>query len=291
MNDDKNCNEDSVDAHDAIAFAEFLEKTPPFTKVWVNDLYWHESGGWVFNNAELTLHCESDDCKGLRFFRRIKSGKIAEEMSYHHIMYQCSNCRNSYKVFSVAITEHRGDISSDYECYKLGEDPAFGPPTPPRLLRLLGTDRDLFLKGRRCENKGLGIGAFVYYRRVVEAQKDRIFDEIIKVSKKLNAPEAAIKDLEAGRSEIQFSKALKVVKDAIPQALLINGQNPILLLHNALSDGLHDQTDEHCLELAHDVRVVLVELSERLGQVLKDETELNTAVSRLMKVKNTKETP
>ena len=37
------------------------------------------------------------------------------------------------------------------------------------------------MKGRRCGNLGLGIGAFVYYRRVVENQKSRILDEIIKV--------------------------------------------------------------------------------------------------------------
>ena len=48
---------------------------------------------------------------------------------------------------------------------------------------------------------------------------------------------------------------------------------------------MHEQTDEKCLELAHDVRVVLIELSERLGQALKDEAELDSAVSRLMKAR------
>jgi hypothetical protein len=71
----------------------------------------------------------------------------------------------------------------------------------------------------------------------------------------------------------------------MPQALLINGHNPLTLLHSALSDGLHDQTDEHCLEIASSVRVVLGELSERLSQALKDEAELNNALSKLMNVK------
>jgi hypothetical protein len=50
---------------------------------------------------------------------------------------------------------------------------------------------------------------------------------------------------------------------------------------------LHNGTDEECLELAQDIRVVLTELAERISQALKDEAELNTAVSRLM----TKKTP
>jgi hypothetical protein len=80
------------------------------------------------------------------------------------------------------------------------------------------------------------------------------------------------------------------VKDAVPQALLINGRNPLSLLHSALSVGLHDKADEECLELAHGIRVVLVELAERLGQALKDEAELNSAVSRLLKAQSSQPT-
>lgn len=71
---------------------------------------------------------------------------------------------------------------------KFLEIPQFGSPTRNRLLRLFGSDGNVFLKGRQCENHGLGIGAFSYYRRVVENHKDQLFDEIIKVAKKI-APE------------------------------------------------------------------------------------------------------
>ena len=132
------------------------------------------------------------------------------------------------------------------------------------------------------ENQGLGIGAFTYYRRVVENQWSRLVDEIVKVAKTIGAPQQTIDALSALRDEQQFSKAIKDLKHAIPPSLLINGHNPLSLLHSALSGGLHEKTDERCLELAHDVRVLLVELAERLGQTLKDEAELNTAVKRLL---------
>jgi hypothetical protein len=178
----------------------------------------------------------------------------------------------------------RGDGLSG-SCYKFGEYPPYGPPTPARLIRLFGSQRETFLKGRRCEIQGLGIGAFIYYRRVVETQKNQILTEIIKVATKIGAPADMIATLETAKSEIQFSKALTLAKNAIPPALLINGQNPLTLLHSALSVGVHEQTDERCLELAHDVRVVLAELAERLGQALKDEAELNQAISRLIQAK------
>ena len=122
---------------------------------------------------------------------------------------------------------------------------------------------------------------------MVENQKDRILDEIIKVSKKLSVPQEKIEILEAAKAETQFSKALSDVKDAIPQSLLINGHNPLTLLHSALSEGLHDNADGECLEIAKSVRVVLSELSERLAQALKDEVELNHALSKLLQPKKT----
>jgi hypothetical protein len=111
-----------------------------------------------------------------------------------------------------------------------------------------------------------GIAAFVYYSRAVENHKNQILDEIIGFAQKVGAPPEMIKTLGGAKKEKHFKKALQSVKDAVPPALLINGHNPLLLLHSALSGDVHQQTDESCLELAHDVRVVLVELAERLGQ-------------------------
>ncbi len=94
-----------------------------------------------------------------------------------------------------------------------------------------------------------------------------------------------IQQLQEARGETQFSKAIESVKSAIPESLLISGHNPLTLLHSALSDGLHDRSDEHCLELASHIRVILGELSDRLAQALKDEAEVNNALSKLMAIK------
>lgn len=277
----------------AMPFSEFLESIPPSSLTNISDLtqkrYSQGGGisGYQLFTPEIQLHCPSDSCNGIRFFRRTTQNVPDipdDKYHYFYISYICSNCRKTEKSFSLAAQRDAGEVSG--KCYKFGELPEYGPPTAARLIKLIGPDRELFLKGRRCENQGLGIGAFVYYRRVVEGQKNRILDEIIKVSKKIGATEEALQQLEAAKTETQFSKALSNIKDAIPQALLINGHNPLSLLHSALSDGLHQKTDEHCLEVASSIRVVLAELSERLAQALKDEAELNKALARLMSGKN-----
>jgi len=195
--------------------------------------------------------------------------------------YRCRNCRKNFKTFVVEVK--CSGKGGNGEAMKLGERPPFGPNVPSRVITLIGGDRELFLAGRRAENQGMGIGAFAYYRRVVENQKGRIIDEIIKVAKRIKASEKMIQILESARDETQFAAAIESIKSTIPQVLLINGHNPLTLLHKALSKGLHAQSDKECLQLATSIRAILTELAERLGQALKEQAELDDAVKNLLK--------
>jgi hypothetical protein len=77
-----------------------------------------------------------------------------------------------------------------------------------------------------------------------------------------------------------------MVKDGIPTSLLIEGHKPLTVLHDMLSDGIHELTDEECLEHATAVRRILVELSERTAFALKEITELKAAVGKLVSRKS-----
>jgi len=269
-----------------MTFADFLQSKPPGTTVKISDLMTHEkvSGGslWRVNFPRLHLHCESAECTGLRYFR-FKEGdrQIRKEGQLSTFLtYICSNCRSTQKIYSLFLRAEEDELEG--ECYKHGEMPPFGPITPPRLLKMLDHNRDLFMKGRRCESQGLGIGAFVYYRRVVEDQRSSIIGEIIRVAKIIKAPAETIATLETARKETQFSKSLDLIKDAIPESLRIQGHNPMTLLHDNLSTGMHAKSDADCLEIAQAIRVVLAELADRLTSALKDEAELTKALGKLL---------
>jgi len=279
----------------AISFSEFLESSPPgqVKKIDALIVRMRGAGGlsaFHLSCPEIRLHCGHGVCGGVRVFRLTR--EVGPEINNrgsgytnNYVTYVCSNCQDTKKVFSLASKIQDTDSGSG-SCYKFGEFPAYGPPIPSRLVNLIGPDREMFLRGRRCENQGLGIGAFVYYRRVVENQKGRILAKIIEVSELLSAPSEMIVALRAAQAETQFTKAMQSVRDTIPESLKIKGQNPLTLLHSALSDGLHARDDQTCLSLAHAVRVVLVELSDRIGQATKDTQEINDAVSLLMTSRN-----
>lgn len=276
--------------------SEFLESHPPNQLVKITNLGHKKWENYrsrdidYFSASQIQLHCTNESCNGLRFFRftgKEKPELPTADFDFIYVTYRCNNCLKEEKTYALAVKLDNVNQSAG-ECYKFGELPNFGPPTPAKLIKLIGPDREIFLKGRRCENQGLGIGAFIYYRRVVENQKNRIISEIIKVSEKIGSPTENIEILKSALSETQFSKALDNAKDAIPESLLINGHSPLLLLHSALSEGVHALSDEQCLEIASSIRVVLGELSDRLAQALKDEAELTKALGTLMNFRGKK---
>jgi hypothetical protein len=276
-----------------ISWQDFLQEEPPGSAVTVTSAskssVQYGVTSYELAAPELQLHCPEPTCNALMFFTTKDGGDSISSESWRKtfLTYWCRNCRKYSKMFAVAV---RLKDAKYCEVYKFGELPQFGPPLPARVLRLIQPDRELFLSGRRCENQGLGIGAFTYYRRVVENQWTRLVDEIIKVAKTVGTQTDILDRLAISRDEQQFSKAVKNLKDTIPPVLLINGQNPLVLLHGALSQGVHNLPDEECLNLAMSIRVVLVELAEKLGQALKDEKELTEAVSRLLRAQSVKKT-
>lgn len=288
MSDVKGADENSHQVDDAaISYKEFLEGTPPSSAKAIKELWEihnnaHGGHSKLVRTRDLKLYCKH--CAGERTFR-CKDDKFipfdSTELSIN-VQYLCGDCHEERKLYSLHIIFGERPTGT---LYKFGELPPFGVPVSNKVLRLFGKDAQLFQKGRQCESLGYGVAAFAYYRRVVENHKNEIFDEIMKVCRSVNAPEAIIRELEQAKIEISFTKALDVIKSALPQGLLINGHNPLLALHGALSVGLHDESDVDCLAAAQAVRLVLTDLVNKIAMLKQDDRQLNEAVQLLLKKK------
>ena len=271
----------------------FLETTPPNTSMKIHGLAKREvnihgryTAHWSLPTGYIQLHCERDN--GLRRFDPCsKAPNVSKIPTYQFIEYQCRDCQITSKTFAVMVIRSLA-VDVDVEVMKLGEYPPFSAPISSRIQKLLSkSDLDLYRKGVRAEAQGLGVGAATYFRRIVDEQWTRFVKEIRKAAELLGVEDLGVYDV--ALQETQFSRAVKTLKDAIPEKLLIlGGENPLTLLYQPLSKQLHTLTDEECLQQAADIRVVLTALLENIADVLKNQDELREAATRL---KNPRQQP
>lgn len=273
-----------------MTWAEFLG-SPPETIASVKGLTAGVQGPIAFELSEsrVELHC-GGKCDGQRSFE-IPPGQVPhiEPGGWRSVWvhFRCQNCQEWSRTYAILA---KSDDFGDAALIKVGEHPPFGKPLPAGVDKLLGDGKALFLKGKRSEEQNLGIGAFAYYRRAVQEHKEVLFDQIIAVSKQTGADASLLDELEKAKTHFQFTRTVDEFKVAIPPELrLEGGHNPLTLLHKALSEGLHDHTDEECLELAGAAREVLIFLADRIDHVLQDKKSLAGAVSKLL-VRRQKET-
>ena len=260
----------------------FLESTPPNIPAripWIAEGHF-----WSVVSSgpmRLELHCDKDD--GVRRFDASQRSSL--DSGFQFLKYVCRDCGVYTKTYALKMVFQRVGDDSIAEVMKLGEYPPFSAPISARIQKLLDKDDlELYRKGSRSEAQGLGIGAATYFRRIIDSHWELLVKELRRAAEKLGHADLAVFDnaLQAPR----FSAAVEMLKDAIPDKLLIlNGENPLMLLYSPLSVQLHELTDVECLQQAADIRTVLTVLLENIADVLKDQEELKSAANRLKQIK------
>ena len=265
----------------------FLEESP--TGVWKEVKQFYQRRGNIPHKLApvLRLKCTSECCNGIRHFdgRWFNEQNIGSQDSpvNDYLIYNCRDCDKNPRYYSMRT--YVAPQSSFV--YKFGQLPDITMDLPSGLSELLGDDYKYFEQGIRAEKRGLGIGALVYYRRVVENQKSHLIEEIIKILEKLGGKEDDILILKEAAKQISFSKAIDQIKEHIPESIRIEGQNPLKALHKALSVAVHISTDEESLEIADSIREILCELCRKLKAALQEKQKLKAAMTAIDRFSNT----
>src|SRR5215207_8214315 len=100
------------EAPDPITFAEFLEGVPPGQSLDVADLFSNQRTAqglpfYELRTPDIQLHCTSEECNGLRFFRYKEGdrltpvGRMGNQSKQTYFTYVCSNCQKGSKIFSI----------------------------------------------------------------------------------------------------------------------------------------------------------------------------------------------
>jgi hypothetical protein len=171
--------------------------------------------------------------------------------------YLCQSCRKYTRQFQIYLSPNL-----DY-CYKFGQYPEWEIKIEKNLENSLGKHAKIFKKGLVCESQGYGIGAFAYYRRITENIIDELLDSIADLIDS-DKKEQYIIALEKTKATRVTQEKIDLIKDLLPSILRPNGMNPLGVLHSELSEGLHSQEDEQCLEISTHIRDILTFLLDQI---------------------------
>lgn len=239
---------------------EFLEDYPLFKKL--KDPFPYTLD--LFPKVPINMKCSM--CDSIQTFNMINN--FFELMPYSNypanntvvkLDYICQSCKKTHKVFYIYISD-----TLDY-IYKIGQYPEWEIKIDRNLEKTFGKHSSTFKKGLVCESQGYGIGAFAYYRRITEQIIDELLDSIHDLIEEQNKEKYKLA-LDLTKKTRVTQEKIDLVKDLLPSILRPHNMNPLGILHSELSEGLHAETDENCLEIATHIREILTFLVNQVIQ-------------------------
>lgn len=198
------------------------------------------------------------------------------------LVYVCMSCQRGVRIFVVRFDPDGESVM------KIGQYPPWDISPEPNLERMLGRHADLYKKGLVCESQGYGIGAFGYYRRIVEEVIGQLLDDVAELLAGAER-DVFVKALERVRTTTVAQEKIALVKDLLPATLRPDGINPLGVLHETLSEGLHEASDEVCMELAAGVRETLVFLMDQIAATRERRKGFTAGMRKLLDRKARKE--
>ncbi|KKL09511.1 hypothetical protein LCGC14_2565120 [marine sediment metagenome] len=253
---------------------EFLEKKQLYTKIEIDPNEMEIASD--FPNVNINLPCKI--CKDTRTFQlKEKALFMDDENNFVSVIneesapiepkdriffrYTCAFCKKFDRDFLIRIDE------SGYSIRKIGQYPPFNIDIPKELQGIMGKYEEFFKKGRIQENFTNGIGAYAYYRRIVEGIIDDLLERIPKLMTGDQRKEFEVNLIKA-KKETRAKKKIGYVKDLIPESLKQGGYNPLQLLYEALSIGIHVEEEDVINDNATLIRETLEYL---FVKIIKDE--------------------
>lgn len=194
--------------------------------------------------------------KALEFYK-----DDSDKINYSfHLRGECQSCNYTMdfliNIFSEQTFKKGELVLPTTYLKKIGQYPPFERMPEKEVFDYL-TEEDKENYKRALSNLAVsyGIGAFAYFRRIIENEIKRIvkdislleFDGVDKIRKAWTEYE----------TNHQMSNLIDNIYDYLPKSLKDIGDNPIKLLHQQLSGGIHEYSEGDCLEKAKKIDTLL----------------------------------
>jgi len=255
---------------------------------------------WEWNNIKIKSYCENDSTEqtfGVKlpkelenYYSRQPGNKIVypndhfdkdENLNFAlHIRGKCSYC-NKFRIdFMVNIFKEKKE--GELFARKIG---AFPPkeikPEKDILSYLLPEHQEYYKKALMNLSQGYGIGAFAYFRRITEDIIKKVIKDVINLE--LEGNEKVKKAWEDYQKNHVMSSLLDSINPYLPNAILDIGDNPLRLLYETASLGIHELNEDECLDKAQLIDVLLQFVISKMNEEKSTVKKVREAIKKLRK--------
>jgi hypothetical protein len=185
------------------------------------------------------------------------------------LWYACGLCNKNYLLIFYRETDTQRQLvkravggnsikTKITKIQKLGQYPALSLDIPKGLEKNLGAEAiSLYKKALANRNEGFGLDAVTYIRRVVEDKTNELIEVAAQLAESHNVNAKIVAQIRAAATErTTYDKKLKIAATVIPEALLIEGVNPLAELYSLVSEGVHALSEEQCIAVADETTSV-----------------------------------
>lgn len=227
---------------------EFLENDP----LYVRQEFEKPANLIDLRISEIDAFCEKcEQSRPFQDFRATSAGPAPGatiqylETGTSHLEFTCVSCRKSRREYHVEQIVDGETI----RLQKYGELPKKRLERNPVLQRFLKDDLENYENAIICLSNGYGVAAFAYFRRVVENNINKLLDLVLEDAQSSSA-NTGLTELAKLRKNSTISDKIKIANHALPEHLNPSGQNPLGRLYKILSEGVHEFSEEECLNKA-----------------------------------------
>lgn len=272
---------------DVNSLAEFLESNVIYTSISFNlEEYLYRN---IFYIKEITTSCEIckkakpfHNCKSLQEARSFYSPYLNFREDFYEringksdlLKFQCITCEKSTKAYLVDYKINGMVVTFT----KSGESPRLPRSSNKLLLKFFKEDMDEYNKAVTCLSHGFGVAAFVYMRRIIEKNINKILEMIVEMESKESPLLVEVSKL---TKMSPMSDKIAIANKYMPSYLNPNGINPFGKMYSVLSEGVHSESDEECLNKAETLQACLEYIISALANHKRDTENLVKNLNRI----------
>jgi hypothetical protein len=137
-----------------------------------------------------------------------------------------------------------------------------------------------YYKGVKLYNENIGIGSFAYFRRIIEKE---LFSILKDISILPSTDPKLSKLITEYYNTNKISSLYKNSFSLLPKSLQLLGGNPLEILYNHTSKGLHNLTEQECLDEADSIHKILEYVIIKINEEKSELLEIRNIIKNLKK--------